>query len=376
MKELYIIDSSYNPIAASNNRLFAYADFFTRHEVNVSFFYLFPYGDYIKCEQYRDKFNFVYLWEDSPFKNKYLTTLRSIFKMRKLLRPDVPVYIYGMLNCVPFLVKTGIRIYHEYTENPEVVGVIPNLIGRFLNRLYKQSLKSVRGLFVITDILRNYYIKTYGVDPHRIEVVNMMVDQHRFDDYEDVRPAQVISYCGTVSEFKDGVSCLVLAFAKLNIKHSGYRLRIIGNFENAETEIKLKSLVNELNIEQQVDFTGPVMASKMPLLLRSSSILALARPDNIQSKYGFATKIGEYLVSERPVVLTKVGAVEEFLTDGVDCILAQPDSVDSFAEKLSWVIDNPEKAASIGREGKQTALRCFNAKTESEKVYKRIAGEI
>ena len=110
----------------------------------------------------------------------------------------------------------------------------------------------------------------------------------------------------------------------------------------------------------------------MPILLKSSKILALARPDNLQAKYGFATKIGEYLMTGRPAVLTRVGAVEDFLKDKHDCILAEPDNVDDFAEKLLWTIDNYEEAENIGKRGRETALGCFNSEIEAEKIYNRI----
>ena len=74
----------------------------------------------------------------------------------------------------------------------------------------------------------------------------------------------------------------------------------------------------------------------------------------------------------RPAVLTRVGAVEDFLQDKHDCILAEPDNVDDYAEKLLWTIDNYEEAASIGKRGRETALRCFNSEIEAEKIYNRI----
>ena len=173
-------------------------------------------------------------------------------------------------------------------------------------------------------------VNELGVDPSKIEVVNMTVDKDRFMHLPDIEPSNTISYCGYISEFKDGVSVLINAFAKAHAKHPNYNLQIIGPFADKETEHKLYALVESLGVKNSVVFTGPVAADTMPARLKSSKILALARPDNIQAKYGFATKIGEYLMTGRPAVLTKVGAVEDFLNDKRDCILAEPDNIEDF----------------------------------------------
>ena len=359
--ELYILETCYYPTAAANNRLFSYATAWKKHGVNTTVFYLFPYNNGVKCDRYLDDINYVYLWEGAAYDNKYYNTVRSIWKLRKLLKPSIPVYVYSMINCLYFIQKRNIRVFHEQTENPDVVGRIGGIVGKYLYWLYKKAAKRIECLFVITPALKDKYINELGVDPSKIEVVNMTVDKDRFMHLPDIEPSNTISYCGYISEFKDGVSVLINAFAKAHAKHPNYNL-----------QIKLYALVESLGVKNSVVFTGPVAADTMPARLKSSKILALARPDNIQAKYGFATKIGEYLMTGRPAVLTKVGAVEDFLNDKRDCILAEPDNIEDFAEKLIWTIENYDEAETIGERGKETALRNFNSEIEAEKIYNRI----
>lgn len=372
VKEIYFIESSYTPTAASINRLFAYADFFLKKGITPTFVFLIPDENNSKCERCDTHFNYLYLWENSPYKNKYLNTIRSLIKLRKMMKPEIPVYVYSLLNCLPFILKKNIHVYHEYTEHPEEIGVIHNKIGKYLFKKYKKALTKIDGLFVITNALREYYIRHMGIGTQQVDVINMIVAPHRFSNLKELPITNTISYCGCISESKDGVSCLIEAFALVHAKHKEYNLRIIGKFENSQTESILKALVNKLGIKNYVDFTGPILASELPALLTSSKILALARPDNKQAKYGFATKIGEYLMTERPIVLTRVGAVEDFLTDMDNCILAKPDDVEDFSEKLLWTIENYDKATEIGKNGKLIALKYFNAEIESEKIYHRI----
>ena len=373
MKELYIIASSYNPTSAGINRLLAFGLALTKLGIKVTYFYLFPYHNKEKCTRYLDKLNYVYLWENSPFSNKYLNTIRSLREFYKHMRHDIPVYAYGSLNCIYFLrKKKGIRLYHEYTENPEVIGKIGGRIGNYLYNLYKKTIPKLDGIFLITPALREKYINEFDADPKKTILLNMIVDKDRFENLKETNPEKCISYCGIISEFKDGVSILIKAFHKVSLIHHDFKLRLIGPFRDHQTELKLKLLVKELDITDKVIFEGIVSPLEMPEILKKSSILALARPDNIQSKYGFATKIGEYLMTGRPTVLTRVGAVEEYLETNVNCILAQPDNVDDFANKLLWAIENYEQAAIIGLRGKETALKCFNSELEATKIYDQI----
>jgi glycosyltransferase involved in cell wall biosynthesis len=373
MKELYIIDSCYNATAAATNRLFAFALALKNKGVCVTFFYLFPYGNKDRCERHTNDFNFVYLWEDSWTNNKYINTVRSLHIFYTLMRPGIPVYAYSLLNCIYFLrKKKGVRLFHEYTENPEVVGRLNGVLGFWLYFLYKKAIPKLDGLFLITPALRNKFIYEFGVSPEKTDLINMTVDQNRFNGLPDDAPANIISYCGSISEIKDGVSTLIRAFALVLKKYPDYKLKIIGPFANKEVEDILKSLIKDLGVENNVIFTGPIKAEIMPALLKASKILALARPDNSQSKYGFATKIGEYLMTERPTVLTRVGAVEVYLKDKESCILASPDSIEDFADKLMWTIENYKEAIEIGKKGKQVALKYFNSEIEAEKIYNRI----
>lgn len=373
MKELYIVDSSYNSTAAGTNRLLAFGLALQKKGVKVTYFYLFPYRNGEKCNRYTDKLNFVYLWEGWQIQNKYLNTIRSMSMLYRLMQPEIPVYAYSLLNCIYFLrKKKGIRLYHEYTENPEVIGKIRGFVGEYLYRLYKKTIPKLDGLFLITPALCDKYINEFGADPNKTVLLNMVVDKSRFEYLAKVEPEKVISYCGIISEFKDGASVLIKAFAKVSSAHPDYLLKLIGPFRDEQTKKNLKALVNQLGIAEKVMFVGVVPPEEMPRLLKQSSILALARPDNIQAKYGFATKIGEYLMTERPVVLTRVGVVENYLVDKENCILANPDDVDDFAEKLSWTIENREQSIAIGKKGKDAALSYFDAEMEADKIYNII----
>ena len=372
MKELYIVETSYIPTAAATNRLFAFGLSLVRKGVRVVYIYLIPNDSFDKSVRYTDVFEFVYLWDGNTIKNKFWCALWSLLKLRKMMSPEIPVYVYSSLNFFPFICRKGFKVYHEYTENPNVVGRINNFFGDWFYKQYIKALHIADCIFVITPSLKNLYVKAYGVPSDKIEVLNMVVDPRRFDKLEDIELQDEISYCGIISEYKDGIMCLIESFSKFSTTHLSYKLNLYGNFENEDIKNKVLNSIEKFGLLDKVNLSGLVSPEEMPLLLKKSKILALARPDNEQAKYGFATKVGEYLLTERPVVITDVGDFNLFLKDKVDVIMAKPDDSDNFAEKLSWVADHYIESEIIGKEGRKTALKLFNPEIETEKIYKRI----
>ena len=87
--------------------------------------------------------------------------------------------------------------------------------------------------------------------------------------------------------------------------------------------------------------------------------------------YGFPTKLGEYLLTENPVVVTSVGDIPLFLRHGESAYLAEPGNPEDIAAKIEDALSSPN-ASSVGKKGAEIAKQCFNSEIEAEKVVKFI----
>lgn len=375
MKQLYIVANRYEPNSAATNHLLAYAQGIAECGIKVLIIYLHK----TKSEDIYigeiPNVSFRYIWKENKVSNKYVSFVFSVFKCRNLLKRDIPVYVCGLPMYFPIIQKKGVRFFHERTENPDSLGDFDGLFGRLLKMNYGRCLRKCDGLFVITPSLKEYYQQEFRLAKDKVFVANMVVDANRFAGLCDDDPNNWITYCGMISEWKDGISDLLKAFSITHSEHPEYKLIIAGTFQNEQVKEQVELLLNELKIREYVDFKGVVKSDNMPQLLKSSKILALPRPKQKQKAFGFATKIGEYLMTARPVVMTDVGDVSYYLQDGVSVILAEPNNHTSFAEKLSWVIEHPYEASEIGENGKQVALESFNYKIEAKKIVDVIFGK-
>ena len=164
---------------------------------------------------------------------------------------------------------------------------------------------------------------------------------------------------------------MIKAFASIHKKHSDYYLLIIGGFAKSSQndKIRIEKLINDEGVKDYVIFTGKTPPEKIPELLANADILTLARPNNIQAKYGFPTKLGEYLCTGRPVVITDVGDIKKFFRNKINAIITKPDCPKDFANGILFLIENPDLASSIGENGKKLSKSVFSNEIESLKAF-------
>lgn len=363
---LYIVYTSYKPNQAPTNRVLAILKGLDEQGVKARFVLLYPSSgsDRVRVDMFKN-IDVEYLWDKRKCRNKTLKFLASFIdthRFAKSLRRGDTVILFGCSAYVSFFTSLqGVHVYQERTEHPQIN---PSELP-FLQKRYLKSIPKLDGMFVISEGLKQV-MEEYGAK--NVHVINMLVDSTRFEDLHKKTNEKYIAYCGTASNNKDGVDKLIKAFAILVESHPEIKLKIMGKAPSKDDASGNLKLVEDLGIKERVDFTGIVKAEDMPQMLKNATIVALARPDSLQARCGFPTKLGEYLLSENPVVVTKVGDIPLFLKDGETALMVEPEDINGFADKLIWAIDNPEQAAEIGIQGSHVALSEFNYRRESEKM--------
>ena len=370
MSKFYFINSSYSPNTASGNRLWAMLKVLSEMKIETEVVYFISDNNRSEAPNL-EHIHFNYYWKKLNIKNPKLQILAYIYIyahmfLRTLKSGDI-VYIYGCNELLCNLVKKkGVKIYHERTEHPEVSKL------KLLNLpKYLEACSKVDRLFVISRNLKTYF-SSIGVAPEKIEIINMTVDQSRFKGLKKNPKERYIAYCGKATNNKDGVNILIKAFQYVSNRHSDIKLYIIGTPPNNNDESDNIQLVKELNLVDKIVFTGIVSYRDMPQILKNAEILVLARPSNKQAEYGFPTKLGEYLLTGNPVVITDVGNISDFLTDRVSAMIAKPNDEIDFADKVNWLLDHKEEASTIGENGAKVACSQFDSKIESTKIIDSI----
>lgn len=364
MNKIYIVCNHFVYGTAIANRLLAYARGIRKNGFSVELIGLreFAPKDYVSEENICIRGIFA-----THFSNRYLCLILSYFFVLKFLFFDLNknsmVLLYGCREYLPLFAKfkKG-KMFNETTEHPDVV--TSKIVS---TKSYNNACKKLDGMFVISRPLQRYFSEN-GVK--NIHIINMIVDKTRFDNIVINNCGfKYIAYCGNIwDDSKDGVSELLRAFAIYHKHFVDRKLYIAGPIKSQKQKKIYEDFAFTNGISDSVIFLGAVSPNEMPNLLSNAEMLLLTRPNNKQAHYGFPTKLGEYLLSKRPVVVSRVGDIEAFLIDGLNAILVQPDDVAEIANKMIWISNNPLESNKLGIKGHECAISNFNNVTEVKKI--------
>jgi glycosyltransferase involved in cell wall biosynthesis len=319
------------------------------------------------------------IWPDKKVKRIFiylkgmiltLKTLRQDYKKKKI---DVIIsYSYSVIiNNVFGIFSRMYKIKFSYFVDEYPYSILyPNKYGTLykwyeLNHFYK----IFDNFLVMTTPLKDFYSERAKPGAN-IVVVPMTVQPKRFENVSDKSPFQqpYFAYAGYLGDDKDGVDILLKAFSIVSKEYENVLLVLIGYSNNQEHHDKLNDITKESNIEDKVIFTGRIHRDEIPHYFNNAIGLVLARPDNIQAKGGFPTKLGEYLATGKPVVVTKVGEIPFYLKDQRNAFLAEPNNIESFAQKMIELLKDQENAIQIGKQGKKLTKEVFNYKVQAGRI--------
>ena len=169
---------------------------------------------------------------------------------------------------------------------------------------------------------------------------------------------------------KDGLEDLIEAMAIIKEKDRSTQLQLAGSAPKNDL-LRLKNKIKNLNLDDTIFLLGRKNPEEIPCLLSNSDLLVLARPGNKQAEAGFPTKLGEYLASAKPVVITITGQIPKYLKDNISAYLAKPDDIEDFAEKVIFALSD-KNSESIAKKGYEVAKENFSYKLYGKEILGMI----
>jgi len=293
-------------------------------------------------------------------------TLIKVYNKDKTKKIDVIISAatYGMVeNCLYLFISRIIKAKFLYTVD-EYPWVLINkeryhIIYRWFYLSYFYRIFD--GFIVMTTKLMDFY-KGKAKEKALFVHIPMSVEMDRFDLSVENDKSNYIAYCGgDFKGTKDGVDILIKSFNDIKNKHPYIFLYIIGNIHSSIIE-----LVKFYNLENRVKFIGYLERDLVPDYLLKAKALCLARPNTLQTQGGFPTKVGEYLATGKPVILTIVGEIEHYLKNGVSAYISEPGDAKAFGKKIDEVLSNYEEAIQVGKKGKIVANYYFNYRSQGK----------
>lgn len=291
-----------------------------------------------------------------------------------LATPDALEYFLLILTSRMFRVPIIVSMVEMMTLSLDAKGWRQKL--RMAGFSYSETRlpKHTAGYIVISSALMNYYEQF--LPKERLLLSPILVDPDKV-----VAPAHpigdliTIMHGGTFGE-KDGVQYIVRAFAIVHAALPNTRLILTGKSSNHLIMDSIRALVRELGLENAIEFTGFVSRTDLERIQQQAHVFLVCRTKSVFARYGFPWKLGEYALTGKPVVATKVGDIESVFRDRESIFLSEPEDPDSIAKTLIEVLCGYANAMVVGSRGRDVALTRLNYLTETRKISSFIKNVI
>ncbi|NQE54770.1 Trehalose synthase [ANME-1 cluster archaeon GoMg3.2] len=172
-----------------------------------------------------------------------------------------------------------------------------------------------------------------------------------FEDIHNVQPHKSVEYpsilfVGGLSKVK-GIDTLLNAVPILRKKILNLCLYIAGS---GPEENKLKELVKELNIEENVNFLGYVSEIEKYSYYKSADVCVFP---SIYEPFGIV--LLEAMACGKPVVASNVGGIPFVVEEGKTGLLFESGNVEDLADKIMTILKNEELREKMGEAGRERA---------------------
>jgi len=363
---------------------------------------MYDYSNYFNIKKIEDniyciegiKINFKTTFEDFHFK-RYFSFIRNI-NCRLDDINDKRYFLYNSNLASVFIMLVYLRIFKKqklYIEKNELRTAIA------LNmQPQRESLIKTIGVYffifirifagMITDLLAVFFSgilvistrfeKLYKKLNKHVLRIPILIDVNEIDKHLTKRIKNTpnsfkIGYFGWIGEKKDGILSLISVVKKISKKHP-VELHLFGPL----SKINKKKLNDDLD-DKLVYYHGNIPGNDVLKKAIEFDLLSLIRPKNLQTKFGFSTKLGEYLLSGIPVLATSVSDNEIYLKDGVNAFILKVRSKIDQSElenKLFQIIFiYKDYLYEIGYNGRETAINEFYYKNYQEQLRKFFVQE-
>lgn len=196
-----------------------------------------------------------------------------------------------------------------------------------------------------------------------IDVIYNPVEDELFQLSDKKIPEDTILFFGKIVETK-GVFTLIKAFNQIAGDYPRIRLKLVG-----DGDLKTAQNLVEERAKNRVVFQG--FLAKSEIIAEIDKSLFCVLPSYFEN---FSMAALEVLARKKALIYTERASGRELITDSVNGLLVNPEDVAQLSERMSRLIDNPEKRESLATKGYEECRSRFSTDKiipELEKYYRQ-----
>jgi glycosyltransferase involved in cell wall biosynthesis len=219
-------------------------------------------------------------------------------------------------------------------------------------RMQARVARRMRMVLTPSESSRRDVVREFGVDPGRVRVVLLGVDDGFVPPATPRVPGRILAMASADAPLK-GIATLLEAFAKLRTERPELELVLVTKpVPGGRTE----QLLDSLAIRDHVRFVTGVSDVELVELMGSAEVAC------VPSLYeGFSLPTAELMATATPLVVSRAGAIPEVVgPDGLCADLVAPGDVGELTVALGALLDDPDRRARYGAAGRRRVQDLFS----------------
>ncbi|TSC96036.1 MAG: group 1 glycosyl transferase [Parcubacteria group bacterium Athens1014_10] len=277
----------------------------------------------------------------------FFKTLKFYFKADFVhILTDLPYYIL-FSPAVWFKIKPLFITFHG------TYGV-EHLEKGWKKNILKAACRKAEKIICVSNFTKNEILKR--ADLKNLMVINNGVDYHKWQiDYKTAKPSQKIILGVGALKSRKGYHISIPAVAKAKEKYPDLKYYIVGNQGDKNYFQKLKNLIKQNQLENNVIFLEKIFDKDLILLYYQTDLFLLTSV-NIGSKFeGFGLVYLEAGACGKPVIGAYGCGAEDAIRDNYNGLLVPQNDIEKTAEAILKILDNQNLAEKMGENGRQRA---------------------
>ncbi len=306
--------------------------------------------------------------------------LTNYYIFMKAVKAKVDVYHFHDFDFVPWaiLLKIVTRkkvIYDVHEAHPEWVFMkpyIPTIVLKkvvsklvymteFVGSLFFNAIIA-NDNFVLQDFKHKNKVVIYNfpiVDFFNLSKNNLQYQEREFD----------VIFIGSLPQWHFEP---LIETAEI-LKNKGYYVKwLLLPLKDSPREW-MKAQISKRKLFEYFTVSEPVPFKHVPQFLYNSRIGIITIPPFKKYLKNIPLKIFEYMGCGLPVVASDLPPSRQFV-EGKECAILVRHEPEAYAKAIMSLIDDPQKAEEMGRNGKDLVFEKYNWNTEEQKLLKLYEG--
>ncbi|HVG42628.1 MAG TPA: glycosyltransferase [Chitinophagaceae bacterium] len=296
--------------------------------------------------------------------------------------PDIIRDFPVILTCIICKIPMYLWYVEKFSLDEDYYG-IAGFFNKSSQELSEKLLpKYSSGVIVISSCLKKHYLNYLPENKTLINPILVSADMHKIINDENnsgtngelkrsPEGKRLLVYSGSFAE-KDGVHYLIDAFSQLVQKHPNTLFIMTGKNENELLMDRVKMHIKQLQLEDKIQLLGFVSSQELFSYNYMADILFVCRTNSSFANHGFPWKLGEYCMTGKPIIATRVSDIDYYFEDNESLFIVEPNNSKAIAEKIDYIFDNYEQALIVAKNGRETAIKCFDYITKTNELKQFI----